>query len=275
MKTSRVLTLAATLQHVAVKVRGGVLNVTINRPGARNALNRVAHRELDQLFEAFAADAALRVAVIRGAGDKAFSSGSDLKQKPSTSSDDYADSGVAGLTHRFDLDKPVLAAVNGHALGGGLEIVLACDLAVAVDHAEFGFPAPLVGLPALGRGIHRLVRQVPYKPAMDLLLTGRRIDAGTALRLGLVNGVVPASIFEDVVDRWVWRVLRCAPLALGATKQVPASASRKPRSPQRSGGTPRLSQPCSRAAMHSRAPGPSWRNAQMTGQADSGGPLTD
>ena len=169
MKTRRVLTIAATLQHIAVEVKGGVLNVTINRPEARNALNRLAHRELDQLFDAFAADAALHVAVIRGAGDKAFCSGSDLKEKLSTSSDDYPDSGLAGLTHRFDLDKPVLAAVNGHALGGGLEIVLACDLAVAVDHAEFGFPEPLVGLAALSGGIHRLVRQVSHKARHGLV----------------------------------------------------------------------------------------------------------
>ena len=220
MNARRVLTLAATLQHIAVEVTSGVLNVTINRPEARNALNRLAHRELDQVFDAFAADAALRVAVIRGAGDKAFCSGSDLKEKLSSSSDDHPHSGFAGLTRRFDLDKPVLAAVNGHALGGGLEIVLACDLAVAVDHAEFGFPEPLVGLAALSGGIHRLVRQVSYKPAMGLLLTGRRIDAETALRLGLVSEVAPDSSFEDVVNRWVFRVLRCAPLALGATKQV-------------------------------------------------------
>ena len=220
MNTRRVLTLAATLQHISVEVTSGVLNVTINRPEARNALNRLAHRELDQVFDAFAADAALRVAVIRGAGDEAFCSGSDLKEKLSSSSDDHPDSGFAGLTRRSDLDKPVLAAVNGHALGGGLEIVLACDLAVAVDHAAFGFPEPLVGLAALSGGIHRLVRQVSYKPATGLLLTGRRIDAETALRLGLVNEVAPPSSFEDIVNRWVLRILRCAPLALGATKQV-------------------------------------------------------
>ncbi len=201
-------------------VEGAALYVTINRPAARNALNRAAHRELGQGFDAFATDDTLRVAVIRGAGEKAFCSGSDLKEARERLSDEYPQSGFAGLTHRFDLDKPVVAAVNGHALGGGLEIGLACDLAVAVDHAEFGFPEPLVGLAVLSGGIHRLVRQISYKPAMGLLLTGNRIDARGALGLGLVNDVLPVSDFESAIERWVSQVLRCAPLALEATKQV-------------------------------------------------------
>ena len=212
--------LESTFRHVLVQVAGEALYVTMHRPAARNALNRSAHRELDRVFDAFAADDTLRVAVIRGAGGKAFCPGSDLKEKRDRSSDEYPPGGFAGLTHRFDLDKPVVAAVNGHALGGGLEIVLACDLAVAVEHAEFGFPEPLVGLAALSGGVHRLVRQIPYKPAMGLLLTGGRIDARAALGLGLVNEVAPASDFESAVDRWVTQVLRCAPLALQATKQV-------------------------------------------------------
>lgn len=211
---------AGTFRHIAVEAAGGVLTVTIDRPAVRNALNRSAHRELGQVFDGFATDDTLRVAVIRGAGNRAFCAGSDLKEKLDSSPDKYPDGGFAGLTHRFDLDKPVLAAVNGHALGGGLEIVLACDLAVAVESAEFGFPEPLVGLAALSGGIHRLMRQIAYKPAMGLLMTGGRIDAAAALQLGLVNEVVPPSSLGAAVDRWVSRILRCAPLAVQATKQV-------------------------------------------------------
>ena len=209
-----------SLRHVRVRREGEALHVTVDRPTARNSLDRLAHRELNRVFDSFDADGGLLVAVIRGAGDAAFCSGSDLKEKTDTAEDEYPPGGFAGLTHRFESDKPVIAAVNGHALGGGLEIVLACDLAISVDHATFGFPEPLVGLAALSGGIHRLVRQITYKSAMGLLLTGQSIDAQTALRLGLLNELVPVSDFEATVDRWVARVLRCAPLALRATKQV-------------------------------------------------------
>ena len=209
-----------SLRHVRVRTDREALHVTIDRPSARDSLNRLAHRELNRVFDSFDADDGLRLAVIRGAGDKAFCSGSDLKEKADTAEDEYPLGGFGGLTHRFDSDKPVIAAVNGHALGGGLEIVLACDLAISVDHATFGFPEPLVGLAALSGGIQRLVRQIPYKSAMGLLLTGQSIDAHTALRLGLINEMVPESDFDAAVDRCVARVLRCAPLALRVTKQV-------------------------------------------------------
>ena len=217
-----------SLGHVRVRLDGEALHVTIDRPAARNSLNRLAHRELNRVFDALDADGGVRVAVIRGAGTKAFCAGSDLTEKTDTARDEYPSGGFVGLTHRFDSDKPVIAAVNGDALGGGLEIVLACDLAISVDCARFGFPEPLVGLAALSGGIHRLVRQIPYKSAMGLLLTGRSIDARTALRFGLLNEVVPVSEFDAAVDRWVSRVLRCAPLAIEATKQVARRSLEEP-----------------------------------------------
>ena len=220
MMASGIEALGAVAKHVILRVDGEALHVTINRPDARNSLHEEAHRELARAFDAFAADRGLRIAVIRGSGERAFCAGSDLKAKTERTKGELPDSGFAGLTHRFDLDKPVIAAVNGHALGGGLEIVLACDLAIAVETAEFGFPEPLVGLAAMSGGIQRALRHIPYKQAMGLLLTGRRISARTAMELGLINEVVASSELDRSVDRWVSQVLRCAPLAIQATKQV-------------------------------------------------------
>ena len=196
------------------------MHVTLNRPQVLNALHPPAHFELAEVFDAFADDANLWIAVIRGAGERSFCSGTDLKVRAQLGQDEYPASGFAGLTRRFDLDKPVVAAVNGLALGGGLEIALACDLIIAAEHARFGFPEPRVGLAAMGGGVHRLVRQVPDKVAMGLLLTGRQFSAQEALGYGLVNEVVPAGKLDSAVDAWVADMLACAPLALRATKQI-------------------------------------------------------
>jgi crotonobetainyl-CoA hydratase len=200
---------------------GHLLIITIDRPAVLNALHPPAHAELAQAFDLYAADPELRVAVITGAGERAFCVGTDLKVRAATGRDDHPPTGFAGLTGRFDLFKPVIAAVNGLALGGGVEIVAACDLAIAADHAEFGLPEPRVGLAALGGGVlHRLARQMPMKQAMGLALTGRRITAEEARRLGLINQVVPAEDLEGTVRTLAEDLLACAPLALEATKQV-------------------------------------------------------
>jgi crotonobetainyl-CoA hydratase len=200
---------------------GHLLIITIDRPAVLNALHPPAHAELAQAFDLYAADPELRVAVITGAGERAFCVGTDLKVRAATGRDDHPSTGFAGLTGRFDLFKPVIAAVNGLALGGGVEIVAACDLAIAADHAEFGLPEPRVGLAALGGGVlHRLARQMPMKQAMGLALTGRRITAEEARRLGLINQVVPAEDLEGTVRTLAEDLLACAPLALEATKQV-------------------------------------------------------
>ncbi|MGH6943197.1 MAG: enoyl-CoA hydratase-related protein, partial [Geminicoccaceae bacterium] len=163
----------------------------------------------------------LRVAILTGAGDRAFCVGSDIKVRARTGRDDHPDTGFAGLTRRFDLLKPVIAAVNGLALGGGLEIVLASDLAIAADHAQFGLPEPLVGLAALGGGgLQRLVRQVPMKHAMGLALTGKRVGTEEALRMGLVNEVVAARDLLARARALAQELLACAPLSLQASKQV-------------------------------------------------------
>ncbi len=208
-------------QFCRVARDGHLLTITIDRPEVMNALHPPAHAELARAFDLYGADPELRVAIITGAGTRAFCAGTDLKVRAATGRDDHPPTGFAGLTGRFDLLKPVLAVVNGLALGGGVEIVAACDLAIAADHAELGLPEPRVGLAALGGGVlHRLARQMPMKQAMWLALTGRRITAGEAHALGLINQVVPAKDLERTVRAVVDDLLACAPLALEATKQV-------------------------------------------------------
>lgn len=211
------------MAYCRTETRGREFRVTIDRPEVLNALHPPAHRELADAFDRFADDPELWVAVVTGEGERAFCAGSDLKHMASAApgqGDKTPPSGFAGLTQRFGMHKPVVAMVNGLALGGGLEIALACDLVIASDHATFGFPEPKVGLAAMGGGLHRLARQIPLKQAMGLALTGRTIDAVEARDLGIVNEVVPAGALEMATQRWVDMILSCAPLAIQATKSV-------------------------------------------------------
>jgi enoyl-CoA hydratase/carnithine racemase len=128
--------------------------------------------------------------------------------------------GFGGLTERFGMVKPVIAAVNGYALGGGCELALACDIVVAAEHARFGLPEPRVGFTASDGGIHRIVRHLPLKIAMGMLLTGAQISASEAQRWGLVNEVVPAADLLTAAQRWADAILECAPLSVRASKQA-------------------------------------------------------
>ena len=211
----------SSFETCLVEREGAILWITINRPAVLNALDPRAHSELSSALDHFAADPKLRVAVLTGAGDRAFCVGSDLKSRAKTNADDHPRTGFAGLTHRFGLMKPVIAAVNGLAIGGGVEIVAASDLAVAADHAQFALPEPRVGLAALGGGgLQRLARALPLKHAMDLVLTGRRIGAQDAKRIGLINEVVPRAELKPYVQRLAEMILEGAPLAVEASKQV-------------------------------------------------------
>lgn len=172
------------------------------------------------MFDDFAGDPELWVAIITGAGDRAFSAGNDLKYQAKHGSLTVPPRGFGGLTARFDLDKPVIAAVNGVAMGGGFEIALACDLIVASETATFALPEPRVGLAALAGGIHRLPRQIGLKNAMGMLLTGRRVAAEEGQRLGFVNEVVPAGELMAATRRWADMILECAPLSVRASKQA-------------------------------------------------------
>lgn len=211
----------SAFEHCLIETEGAILWITIDRPAAMNALNPQAHREIAAALDNFSADPALRVAVITGSGERAFCVGSDLKARAAANADDHPPTGFAGLTHRFDLMKPVIAAVNGLAIGGGVEIIAACDLAIAADHAAFALPEPRVGLAALGGGgLQRLARSMPLKYAMDLALTGRRINADEAKRIGLINDVVPRDELKARVRETAEMIIEGAPLSIEASKQV-------------------------------------------------------
>ena len=199
---------------------GHVTTITIDRPEVMNAIHPPASRELSAAFDAFAADPDAWVAILTGAGEKAFSAGNDLKFQAAGNAIDGPPTGFAGITSRFDLAKPVIAAVNGLALGGGFEIVLACDVAIASENASFGLPEPRVGLAALAGGLHRLPRQIGMKPAMGMLLTGRRVGAREALALGIVNEVVPAGELLAAARRWADQICECSPMSVRTTKRV-------------------------------------------------------
>jgi len=200
---------------------GRLFIVTMKRPEVMNALHTAANNELADAFDEFASDPELWVAIITGAGDRAFSAGNDLKATASGGGDLAASPmGFGGLTGRYDLWKPVIAAVNGVAMGGGFEIALAADLIIASRTATFALPEPRVGLAALAGGMQRLPRQIGLKHAMGMLLTGRRVSADEGRELGFVNEVVEPDELMHAARRWAEMILECAPLSVRASKQV-------------------------------------------------------
>jgi len=211
-------------QYSRTERDGHLLVVTINRPEVYNACHPMANEELAAEFDRFAADPELWVAIITGAGDKAFCTGNDLKYHAELRArtgerPQIPPQGFAGLTARFDLDKPVIAAVNGVAMGGGFEIALACDLIIASEQAVFALPEPRVGLAAGAGGLQRLPRMVPLKQALGMMLTGRRVGAAEGLQLGFVTAVVPHAQLMTEARRWAAMILECSPVSIRATKQ--------------------------------------------------------
>lgn len=203
-----------------VEKEGRLTIVTIERPEVMNALHPPGNFELAEAFDDFAADPEQWVAIITGAGDRAFSAGNDLKYQASGGKMGGPKSGFAGLTARFDNSKPVIAAVNGLAMGGGFEIALACDLIIASENAVFALPEPRVGLAALAGGIHRLPREIGMKQAMGMLLTGRRVPAAEGQQLGFVNEVVPQGQALAAAKQWAAQILECAPISVRSSKQA-------------------------------------------------------
>ena len=207
------------MSGVRTEVRGAVLEVTIDRPPA-NAIDAATSRELGEAFAALRDDPTLRAAVVTGVGDRFFSAGWDLKAAAAGDDEDFGPGGFAGLTELFDLDVPVIAAVNGMAVGGGFELALACDLIVAVPDAELFVPEVNLGFVPDAGGVVRLPRRLPRALAMELLLTGRRMGADEALRHGLVNRVVDRDDLMTTARDLADRIAEAAPLATRAVKAV-------------------------------------------------------
>lgn len=210
---------------VGFSIDNHVARVTIDRPERMNAVDLATEKELIRVWETIEKDRDVRVVVLTGSGDRAFSTGADMKSGDTGLSGlEYwaapRPGGFGGIALRDTLDVPVIARVNGHALGGGMEMVLGCDIVVAAENASFGLPEPRVGRLALDGGIALLARRIPHVHAMGMLLTGRRIPATEAFALGLVNEVVAQQELDAAVDRWVDQVLACAPLSVRAVKAM-------------------------------------------------------
>lgn len=209
---------------VRISRRGAIHEITLDRPKA-NAIDPATSRALGAAFAAFRDDSAARVAILTAAGERFFSAGWDLKSAASGEAQDYGAGGFFGLTEMFGLRKPVIAAVNGLAAGGGFEVALACDLIVAADHAEFFLPEALIGIIPDAGGVVRLPRRLPHALAMELMLTGRRMPAAEALAHGLVNRVVPGAELLGAARALADQVLAAAPLSAAAIKAVVAGTS--------------------------------------------------
>ncbi len=207
---------------VLYRTEGHVAYVTLNRPEALNAVGPAESHALLEAFTAFNEDPALRVAIVTGTGERAFCVGDDLKTLNETSQDDHGEHGVAfgGITRDFACWKPIIAAINGYCVGGGLEIALSCDIRIASDNATFGLTEPRWGLIPGAGGTQRLPRMVPRAVAMEILLTGQRIDAEAALRWGLVTHVVPFAELIAEAERIATQVAECGPLAIETAKRA-------------------------------------------------------
>jgi acetyl-CoA C-acetyltransferase len=207
-------------EHVLVRRDGHLLEVTINRPEVRNSLHPMANDELDHIFDAYFAEPDLWAAIITGAGEAAFSAGNDLIYAASRKPMWVPKNGFAGLTSRPHLPKPVIAAVNGYAMGGGCEIALACHLIVADASAQFALSEVRVGLVAGAGGLIRLPRTVPPKVATEMILTGRRITADEALAYGLVNRVVPTGAALDGARALAAEILAGSPTSVRISLEI-------------------------------------------------------
>lgn len=208
-------------EFIRTEKKGRVLVIVLNRPDVRNALHAPACRELSTVLDEFQADPELWVGIITGAGDQAFCAGHDLA---TGFEDPMPRTGWAGLAERNDITKPLIAAVNGYAFGGGFEIALCCDIVLADERAVFSMSEPRVGFVALGGGVQRLGLSLPRSVAMDMLLTGRRMKAEEAHRWGILSEVAPAGSVMQLAHRCADEMMKCSPLALRFTKELALEA---------------------------------------------------
>jgi crotonobetainyl-CoA hydratase len=199
----------------------GILTVTIDRPKA-NAIDAATSRAMSDVFIRFRDDPAQRVAILTGAGERFFSAGWDLKAAAEGESPeaDYGKGGFGGFTELWDLTKPVICAMNGHAIGGGFELVMAADIIVAAEHAEGWLPEIRLGILPDAGGVLRLPRRVPHAIAMEWMMTGRRVGAAEALQRGLYNHVLPTAEVMPKAQAIAREILQAAPLALMGLKEI-------------------------------------------------------
>lgn len=201
---------------VDYKKEGKIAIFTINRPEAMNAINAQAVQELHEAMVDFRDNPELWVGIITGAGEKAFSAGADIKEMRPNAVRKDPPTPMRGL----ELWKPLIAAINGFALGGGLEIALSCDIRIAVEHARFGVPEVTLGLIPGWGGTQRLPRVIPWASAAGILFTGKHIDAQEAYRIGLVNQVVPPEQLMTTAREWAELICRAGPLGVRAAKEA-------------------------------------------------------
>lgn len=209
-------------KYITTETKDRIFILTIDRPDVMNAISPAASHEMADALDKFEADDDLWVAIITGAGDVAFCSGGDISEMAKAkTNEDYQmpDTGYGGMTRRTGCYKPIIAAVNGIAFGGGFEVALASDLIIASDNASFGLPEPKIGTAAVAGGIHQLTRQIGLKPAMSILLLARTIKAEEAFALNIVNQVVPSDELMNTALKTARKICYCAPLAIRATKQ--------------------------------------------------------
>lgn len=205
--------------------RGNKAVITINRPEVLNSLTPDGWGLLGDLFQKAENDPEILVVVITGSGEKAFCSGADLKKTiPLLLGEQRNEELETKINHammKFNpIKKPIIAAVNGHCLAGGTELLQATDIRIAVEHATFGLPEPKWSIMAAGGSLVRLIRQIPYCCAMEILLTGRQLSAKEAEKMGLINKVVRSADLMRVVDQYAELIIRNGPIAVQSTKQA-------------------------------------------------------
>ena len=211
-------------ETITYEKQGRKALVTLNRPERLNALSPQMSEELHVVWQDFNSDPELWVGILTGTGDRAFSAGADLKihaeNRRAGLTVPVPDTPPGGLCRDVEIWKPIIAAINGYAVGAGLEIALACDIRIAADHAQMGLPEVRWSLIPAAGGMSRLYRSVPRAIAMRMLLTGERIDARQALQWGLVSDVVPLPDLLPLAHRIADTILDNAPLAVRAVKEV-------------------------------------------------------
>jgi crotonobetainyl-CoA hydratase len=219
--------MANSSEEVKVVRRGHVLEITLDR-GKVNAIDMPTSRLLGEAFALLREDDDLRVGILTGGGEKIFSAGWDLKSLDGGDTqldewwlqEDASLGGFAGITEMWDLNKPVVCALNGLTIGGGLELALGCDLVIAAEHVEFALPEMPLGIVPDAGAIQRLPRRIPYNVAVEMLLLGRRMPAEEAYRHGLINLIVPAGLLMDKAREWADQIANSAPLAVQTIKEV-------------------------------------------------------